>query len=102
MDIQGQMTFPGVWAPVTAPVADFWGHPLIPVGEKPTAQCEKARAGLHPDCFLLVVIWTDNITLYFCFLHNKEQRFAARITCDVACKAPEILPDLQSKHYLYC
>ena len=48
MDIQRQMTFPGVSAPDSAPVTDFWCHPLIPMAEKPTAQYEKARAGLNP------------------------------------------------------
>ena len=61
-----------------------------------------------PPCYslrlLLVVRFgpSDSISLYFCFLHIKKQRFAARVTCDVVVKEPEILPDLQSKHYLYC
>ena len=48
MDIQGRMTFPGVSAPDSAPVAGFCCHRLIPVAEKPTAQYEKALAGLNP------------------------------------------------------
>lgn len=42
------MTFPGVSAPDSAPVAGFCCHRLIPVAEKPTAQYEKALAGLNP------------------------------------------------------